>query len=506
MSDGFQPLVGVVVYTSTDVDAADFFSSETNLEELNASARNHIYFSVPSSVANGEFDDVYDEIDLGRRCPNISRRNLPCVSVDDAAGAHTIVSLVGLDAGGIQRRLRLLVDAATRERTAGGLQRELERLMSDDQPQTGTAHEAAPARPFPPWAQRAGFGVGAATLLFFMVLVFVANAGGLHPATRVPIACVLALGVSLAVAFIGGDAVANGSLPLPVAEGNAMKFSVTGGIGAFVIVFVLAASLFPTGATAAPPPPVTLTHQIENPRRISAEEALRRLWKGHSPRYAVRLVPLEETALDPTLGRESVTYVQVADYAEVAGLTLADACMKLGLEPSSCTVTVFGVEDFGHKLMIRPGSFRGALKLAEDEGIFDPTQLAEPFRSQFAKGGRDNRGLEDWALGGGRAALENAYLTLRDTTNFASRVSELDDDWTGLGYTRSRKGESLRLPDLLPAAAIELLGEELPFGARSFFVRNVRRADIPTSVTWWMPDPHATLPMQPFMDPTADDR
>ncbi len=98
---------------------------------------------------------------------------------------------------------------------------------------------------FPPWAPTAGMVFGGLTLVFFMALVFAAVLDKPVPdPARFLVVAVLSLGVALSFAFIGGDAAAKGQLPLPGIEEHAATFSVAGGIGVFVIVLLIASTLY----------------------------------------------------------------------------------------------------------------------------------------------------------------------------------------------------------------------------------------------------------------------
>ncbi|HLG57882.1 MAG TPA: hypothetical protein VI485_21230 [Vicinamibacterales bacterium] len=91
----------------------------------------------------------------------------------------------------------------------------------------------------PSWFPIAGYAAGGVTLLFFM---YVATSQQVQPTFAHVI--VTALGVALAAAFLGGDAAAKGSLPIPLLKEQPMAFTVGGGIATFVIVLVLGSALF----------------------------------------------------------------------------------------------------------------------------------------------------------------------------------------------------------------------------------------------------------------------
>jgi hypothetical protein len=102
----------------------------------------------------------------------------------------------------------------------------------------------------PPWARVVGVSFGGATFIFFIVLAV----SGFHPAAKFAVISVLALGLSLSLAFMGGSAAAKGKLPIPFLRDMPVEFSVAGGIAAFVIVLLFANWIYPaeTGARQGP--------------------------------------------------------------------------------------------------------------------------------------------------------------------------------------------------------------------------------------------------------------
>jgi hypothetical protein len=91
----------------------------------------------------------------------------------------------------------------------------------------------------------AGLLFGALTLIFFMALVVMAILGFAPPANaRFLVVEVLALGTALSGAFLGGNAAAKGSLPLPFLNAHPLQFTVAGGIAAFIIISLLGNFLY----------------------------------------------------------------------------------------------------------------------------------------------------------------------------------------------------------------------------------------------------------------------
>jgi hypothetical protein len=97
----------------------------------------------------------------------------------------------------------------------------------------------------PDWFPKAGAIIGSVTLLFLMLLVIASIAQ--HPPnsdTRPLVIFVLALGMALSFAFVGGSAAAEGMFPVPFVRENPIKFSVTGGFAAFIITVALGFQLY----------------------------------------------------------------------------------------------------------------------------------------------------------------------------------------------------------------------------------------------------------------------
>jgi hypothetical protein len=153
--------------------------------------------------------------------------------------------------------------------------------------QTATYNERTPtpSRAFPPWAAKAGAIFGGLTLVFFMAVVYATMTGGvIPPSGRFPVIAVLALGLAMATAFLGGDAVAKGHLPLPFLKDNPIQFSVAGGIAVFVIVLLIGNAVFGSSSTPGEPSPGT---QQSAGGMVPTEESFRQFIVG---RWSARQV------------------------------------------------------------------------------------------------------------------------------------------------------------------------------------------------------------------------
>src|SRR5262245_44654078 len=93
-----------------------------------------------------------------------------------------------------------------------------------------------------PWVMILGAIFGALTLLFFMGLVLLGVAGHEVPCnTAFLVTITLSLGAALAVAFLGGNASAKGTIPFLQ---NSLAVSLTGGLAALIIMLLVTFSLF----------------------------------------------------------------------------------------------------------------------------------------------------------------------------------------------------------------------------------------------------------------------
>lgn len=95
-------------------------------------------------------------------------------------------------------------------------------------------HDAATARPVPAWVRIAGAVFALITILFLMYLVV---GPPLDASKRFVFNVLMAFCASASAAFIGGEAVAQGRIP--GLRGSPITFSAVGGIGTFVVIFLL---------------------------------------------------------------------------------------------------------------------------------------------------------------------------------------------------------------------------------------------------------------------------
>lgn len=97
----------------------------------------------------------------------------------------------------------------------------------------------------PGWVLVFGALLGAATLLFLMILVIAGVLGYDVPAdARYLVNAILALGSAMSAGFLGGAAAIRGKIPIPAITNNPTKFSAAGGIAVLLIVFIFGNAVY----------------------------------------------------------------------------------------------------------------------------------------------------------------------------------------------------------------------------------------------------------------------
>ena len=79
--------------------------------------------------------------------------------------------------------------------------------------------------------------IGALTLIFLLILVLVPSENTCARAR--PLSVVVALGLALSIAFIGGDASLRGKLPVLWLRSKPLAIATVGGVAAFLIVLLI---------------------------------------------------------------------------------------------------------------------------------------------------------------------------------------------------------------------------------------------------------------------------
>ena len=90
--------------------------------------------------------------------------------------------------------------------------------------------------------------IGTLTLLFLMALVLFGVAGHQVPCeSRYLVSIVLSFGAAMSAAFLGGNAAANGRLPIPGLQSSPLFVSASGGTAVLVVMLILTSHLFDAG-------------------------------------------------------------------------------------------------------------------------------------------------------------------------------------------------------------------------------------------------------------------
>jgi hypothetical protein len=103
------------------------------------------------------------------------------------------------------------------------------------------------------------------TLLFFMGLVIAGLFGyPIPPDSKFVVVVVLALGSALATSFLGGWAVAEGRIPIPLVQAHPLQVSVGGGVAVLVIVLLLGYWIYVRIPGGADPPPLPVVYSVDS--------------------------------------------------------------------------------------------------------------------------------------------------------------------------------------------------------------------------------------------------
>jgi hypothetical protein len=97
----------------------------------------------------------------------------------------------------------------------------------------------------PLWVKVSGLFFGGCTFFFLMALIICGLAGvSIQQDTKPILVLFFAFGCALSTAFLGGFAIAEGKIKVPVVENNTIKFSAGGGIAVLVVVLLLGYWIF----------------------------------------------------------------------------------------------------------------------------------------------------------------------------------------------------------------------------------------------------------------------
>jgi len=131
------------------------------------------------------------------------------------------------------------------ERASSPLGRAMDSSVHLTQTLRQQAHSEQPTRKPDVLSVKLGAVFGGSTLLFFMALIILGVQGKSPPSdTRFLIVIVLALSGGLSAGFLGGNASASGSIPIPGAEKHPLRFALAGGAAVLIVLLVLGKLLF----------------------------------------------------------------------------------------------------------------------------------------------------------------------------------------------------------------------------------------------------------------------
>jgi Fic family protein len=163
----------------------------------------------------------------------------------DAAGKNDVVDVSEMEhllSELLAKQMVLALERADAPNTQSPIERAKRRidLERKDKP-TRRSTEALRS----PWALKVSAVFGALALLFFMSLVVMSIWGRVVPSeARYLVVIVLALSGALSVGFLGGNASARGTIPIPFVNDSPLTVAFTGAIAVLVVLLVLGQHLF----------------------------------------------------------------------------------------------------------------------------------------------------------------------------------------------------------------------------------------------------------------------
>jgi hypothetical protein len=196
-------------------------------EELEAITGNRYILVCPDTELHPE--DISAAVD-SKRFPGLKHSYIPCLWVETSGNQNFTVSLRGKSRDDISHVFRLLSDLIAQQTKFN----KMGKIVMSEVQQNGQAPN------IPAWFPIAGYASLMVTLLFLMVIAYKAIFGAPVPdSARMLLVFIIAIGIAAATSFLGGNAAAKGGIPLPFAKEQPIKFSVSGGIAAFVITSLI---------------------------------------------------------------------------------------------------------------------------------------------------------------------------------------------------------------------------------------------------------------------------
>lgn len=221
-----KPYIQVILLClPSDEGVCQYF--EKNKEEIDAVTKDDLFVVVTATVQAGDPRDVASAVDSSRY-PGLTYSDIPCLWVEKPHQGHFVIHLPD-DTRKIRRIIRKLTDCAKQKMSLKTMEEEIEAMNTDNGPP-----------PVPAWFAKAGYVALVITLLFFMAITVAAVLGKPVPDnSRMLVVFIFAISVAAAMTFLGGSAIAKGSIPLPFVQENPIKFTVGGGIAAVLILLLI---------------------------------------------------------------------------------------------------------------------------------------------------------------------------------------------------------------------------------------------------------------------------
>jgi hypothetical protein len=219
---GYMYVQVIPLYLPDDEAAKRYFEEHHNT--IDKITGEDVVVVWPKEVKAG--DVAATKAGIKERFPSVKVSDLPCLVVESKDGSF-FVPLLYADDQKLKAILRRITAVAGHYRDIGKLEGEINSLQ-----------EARPVTAeIPKWFPIAGFCCIVLAIVFLMAMIALDRE--IRDNNRMLVVFVLALTVAAAQAFLGGAAAANGQIPIPWIEESPVKFSITGGGAAFVIVLLL---------------------------------------------------------------------------------------------------------------------------------------------------------------------------------------------------------------------------------------------------------------------------
>ena len=215
----------ILLYLADDIKTKAYINEfKEHIDELTSG---NVVFVIADEVEKGETSNIAKEIGKGR-FKNITWTDFPCllIEVSNNSKQDSFVLPLFDNEDAIKKSLRIIVDASENTHSFKELK---DKVMSE------TSHPNSKLE-VPLWFPIAGFVCIAFFIIFLSGLIVADIRGYPVPSTaRMLVVFLMSVVLAAGFSFVGGKALADGTLPLPWGKDSPIKFAVTGGIGVFVL-------------------------------------------------------------------------------------------------------------------------------------------------------------------------------------------------------------------------------------------------------------------------------